>query len=253
MAMNSSLNEQSSHSRTDKKVKIAAMADLHMHKLVAGIFKETFTEISEKADILVLCGDLTDHGHKEEAELLLEDLTFCKIPVVGVLGNHDFEAGESEEVKRILSKGMFILDEESVEIKGVGFAGVKGFGGGFDTHMLGRFGEKGMKNFVQEVIDETLKLEASLGKLRTDKKIVALHYSPIRQTCIGEPEEIFPFLGSSRLAEPIDNFKVTAVFHGHSHYGSPEGKTITGIPVYNVALKVLSTLKENNRYKIIEI
>lgn len=229
------------------------MSDLHMQKSLAGIYKEVFAEISETADLLILCGDLTDHGHKEEAGLLLEDLSFCKIPVIGVLGNHDFEAGEANDVKDILSKAMVILDEEPFELNGIGFAGVKGFGGGFETHMLGRFGENILKKFVQEVQDEALKLEAALGKLKTEKKVALLHYSPIRQTCVGEPEEIFPFLGSSRLSEPIDNFRVNAVFHGHAHYGSPEGKTITGVPVYNVALDVLSNLKGKPKYRLIEL
>ena len=132
-----------------------------------------------------------------------------------------------------------MLDGEAVEIGGVGFAGVCGFGGGFGRRMLNAWGEPLIKQFVQEAIDQALLLEQALGKLQTDRRVVVLHYSPIRATVTGEDPEIFPFLGSSRLEEPINRFRVSAVFHGHAHNGASEGVTSSGIPVYNVSLPLL--------------
>jgi Icc-related predicted phosphoesterase len=132
-----------------------------------------------------------------------------------------------------------MLDGESVEVGGVGFAGVCGFGGGFGRRMLNAWGEPLIKEFVQEALDQSLRLEQALGKLQTDRRVAVMHYSPIRATVAGEDPEIFPFLGSSRLEEPINRFRVSAVFHGHAHNGASEGATVSGVPVYNVSLPVL--------------
>src|SRR5205085_1146871 len=155
-----------------------------------------------------------------EAQVLADEVKACNIPVVAVLGNHDFEKGRHKLIRQILLKqGVHVLDGESVVINGVGFAGVKGFGGGFDNHMLSMFGEGAMKAFVQEAVDEALHLDRALARLDQEygdiKKIAVLHYSPISATVQGEPEVIFPFLGSSRLAEPLMRRGVTAAFHGH--------------------------------------
>lgn len=232
---------------------VAALGDLHVRKGEADKIKKVLHTITQKADFLILSGDLTDHGLPEEAtalDILLSDFT---IPVVGVLGNHDFESGQEKEVVHILSQHMIILDTEPVEILGIGVAGVKGFGGGFEDHMVEAWGEQTLKRFVYETISEALKLENALAKLRTKIKIVSLHYSPIRATLRGEPPEIFPFLGSSRLAQPIDNFGVTVVFHGHAHYGSPGGKTTKGVPVYNVAFPLLQRISPKQPYALIEV
>jgi Icc-related predicted phosphoesterase len=150
------------------------------------------------------------------------------------------ESGKQDEVQKILSTaGVNILDGNACEIHGIGFAGVKGFAGGFGQHSLQPWGEPAIKKFVQESIDEALKLESALAKLRTQQRIALLHYSPIQGTVEGEPYPIYPFLGSSRLEEPLNRYNVTAVFHGHAHHGRPEGRTQTGVPVYNVAIKVL--------------
>ena len=235
-----------------KKTKVAAMGDLHVKETTIARYRDIFKEISEKADILVLCGDLTDYGLPNEAEILSEELSHLSIPVVGVLGNHDFQNGEHDEVKKILMKGMFVLENEPTVIEGIGFAGVKGFAGGFDNYALGSWGEREIKEFVQEAINEALTLELQLQRLQTEKKIVALHYSPIRDTVVGEPEEIFPFLGSSRLANPINWHGATAVFHGHAHAGTYEGKTLSNIPVYNCSIEVVK--KAHNRpYALVEI
>ena len=167
-----------------------------------------------------------------------------QIPIVGVLGNHDFESGHLKEVAQILRDGgMTLLNEQAVEIAGVGFAGVKGFIGGFGRGELGSFGEPAIKAFVEEGLNEARKLENQLRTLRTERAVVVLHYSPIADTVEGEPLEIYPFLGSSRLAEPIDRFEnVRLVVHGHAHRGAYEGRTMRGVPVYNCSIPVLQAL-----------
>jgi len=237
----------------DKKVRIAATADIHYGKHSRGQLQEVFAEISRSADVLLLCGDLTDFGLAEEADQLVSDLrSAVHIPMIGVLGNHDFESGEQELVLKVLDQaGVNMLDGDAMEVDGVGFAGVCGFAGGFGRRMLNAWGESLMKKFVQEAIDHAVRLEQGLAKLQTDKKIVMLHYSPIRQTVVGEPDEIFPFMGSSRLEEPINRFRVNAVFHGHAHNGSADGVTATGIPVYNVSAPLLQ--KTGKPYRIIEV
>lgn len=235
-------------------MKIAAIGDIHIRTDSKGMFKDLFTEISNRADILVLCGDLTDLGLPEEAEVLAHELTYCKIPVVGVFGNHDFENNRQDEIKKILSpESMTILGTEPFEIKGIGFAGVKGFGGGFEKHMLSSFGEKALKQFVLEGVNEALNLEKSLTRLNTKNKVVVLHYSPIKETVIGEPPEIYSFLGSSRLEETINRFDVSAVFHGHVNHGKPFGKTSKNIPVYNTTYPLLQKLKPKEPYVIVDV
>lgn len=227
--------------RTDKDpVRVAALADLHLTRAGAGVFQSLFTQVAANADIMVLCGDLTEHGQPEEAQLLTRELNTVKIPMVAVLGNHDYEAGQPDEVRQILTTaGIQVLDGDACEINGIGFAGAKGFAGGFDNRMLAPWGEPSIKSFVHEALDEALKLESALAKLRTSQRIAVLHYAPIRATVEGEPLEIFPFLGSSRLEEPLNRYAVTAVVHGHAHHGTFEGRTKTNVPVYNVALPLL--------------
>jgi uncharacterized protein len=230
------------------------MGDLHVHESTVALYREFFTSINNQADVVVLCGDLTNLGLPKEAENLAEDIAACKVPVVAVLGNHDYESGQQDEVKRILKQAKaLMLEDEPFEFEGVGFAGVKGFGGGFEPHMLGPFGEKAIKAFVDEVLAESLQLEKQLGILQTGKKVVALHYSPIKETLEGEPKEIWPFLGSTRLVEPIDNLNATVVFHAHAHYGSPQGKTQKGIPVYNCSRFVMEKVTPEQNYMIVEI
>ena len=228
----------------EQKIRIAAVGDIHVRENERGKWSEYFKEVSQQADILVICGDLTDTGDEGEAQLLSEELRSCTIPVVGVLGNHDFEKGRHKLIRQMVQNdNVHILDGEAIVIKGVGFAGVKGFGGGFDNHMLSMFGEGAMKAFVQEAVDEALRLDRALARLDQEneniKKIAVLHYAPIKETVIGEPEAIFPFLGSSRLAEPLSRRQVVAAFHGHAHIGTLEGQTNGGVKVYNVAKPIL--------------
>lgn len=222
-------------------IRVAAVSDIHYTKTSQGALQSMFSEITEAADVLVLPGDLTDYGLAEEAKVLAKDLTSSlRIPAVGVLGNHDYEAGEEKEIMKILSDaGVRMLDGDTYEVHGIGFAGVRGFCGGFGRGALGAWGEPVIKAFVHEAINEALKLETALARLQNAHRIAVLHYAPIRDTVEGEPLEIYSFLGSSRLEEPLSRYDVTAVFHGHAHKGSLEGKTSKGIPVYNVSLSLL--------------
>lgn len=240
------------------KIKIAAMADLHVKATERGKWAEIFKEVSKEAQIFLICGDLTDTGDETEAEVLAEELKSCRIPVITVLGNHDCEKGRNKTIRQIIQKEhVYVLDGESVILENIGFAGVKGFGGGFDDHMLSMFGEEAMKGFVKEAVNESLALDRALGRLDQEyedmKKVVVLHYSPIKQTCIGEPPEIFPFLGCSRLAEPLIRRHVVAAFHGHAHRGSLEGQIAEGLKIYNVAISVLQKVGFKNPYFILEV
>jgi Icc-related predicted phosphoesterase len=238
----------------DKPVRIAAIGDLHVHEKPQNPFRSLFTELSTKADIVVLCGDLTHFGSVAEAENLAADLSACTVPVVGVLGNHDYQGGHGEEIKKTLRAAkMVMLEDDTFEYRGIGFAGVKGFAGGFNRYMLTSFGEEAIKVFVNEAINEALKLENALRTLSTSKVVVALHYSPVLETLKGEPLEIYPFLGSSRLAETIDSFDVDIVFHGHAHKGTYEGKTHKGVPVFNCCFELMSKMHADQPYALVEV
>ena len=226
-------------------IRIAAVGDIHVKETDQGKWVEYFRTVSAQADILLICGDLTDTGHLAEAEVLAEELKACTIPIVAVLGNHDYERDQQKTIKRMLeSDKVHILDGQTVVLKGVGFAGVKGFGGGFDKYMLSMFGEPMIKSFVQEAVDDALRLDRALAHLDVDyvdlPKIVVLHFAPIKETVVGEPPEIFPFLGCSRLVEPINRRQVLAAFHGHAHVGTLQGETSAGVPVFNVAKPILT-------------
>jgi Icc-related predicted phosphoesterase len=222
-------------------VRVAAVGDLHCTKTSQGAFQSLFAAASSSADVLLLCGDLTDYGLPEEARVLARELaTALRIPVVGVLGNHDYESGQHAEVVQILrDAGVVILDGDGCEVAGLGIGGVKGLGGGFGERALQPWGEEIFKRFVRETLDEALKLEGALARLKTARRVAILHYSPIQGTVEGESPELYPFLGSSRLEEPLNRYPVDLVFHGHAHHGRPEARTRTGVPVYNVCLPLL--------------
>lgn len=237
-------------------LRIAAVADIHVKKTSGGAMQPLFSEVTESADVLLLCGDLTDYGTVEEAKVLAKEITSAlRIPAIAVLGNHDFESNQEHELVQVLTDaGVVVLDGDSHEVHGVGFAGVKGFAGGFGRRALGAWGEPIIKSFVHETINEALKLEAALARLRTPQKIAVLHYSPIQATVMGEPPEIMAFLGSSRLEEPLDRYRVNAVFHGHAHRGAPAGRTKNGAPVYNVAMPVLAAAyPDQPPFRVIEV
>ncbi|HEY5752160.1 MAG TPA: metallophosphoesterase [Chthoniobacterales bacterium] len=241
---------------TAKSIRVAATADLHYTRTSKGQCQALFTEASRAADVLLICGDLTDYGHADEAHVLAEDIrSHASVPVIAVLGNHDFESGHAIEVSRILEEaGVKILDGECTQFGGIGFAGVCGFGGGFGRQMLNAWGEPLIKAFVQEAVEHAMRLERSLARLSMSKRVVLLHYAPIRDTVQGEPPEIFPFLGSTRLEGPLNRFQVEAAFHGHAHNGQPQATTTNGVPIYNVSLPVLKrTQPEQPWFRLVEI
>ncbi|WP_409020854.1 metallophosphoesterase [Brevundimonas vesicularis] len=237
-----------------KKLRVAAVADLHIGETSHRAYRELFERVHEDADVLCLCGDLVNFGKTVEVENLLEDLRSCRIPMVGVLGNHEHECGQPDVVTRLMSEaGVKMLTGEAFEIDNVGFAGGKGFVGGFGRYMLSSFGEDSVKAFVKEAVEDANLIENSIRTLRTERSVVLLHYSPVVDTVIGEPPEIHAFLGSSRLAEVVDRYEnVKLVVHGHAHRGAPEGRTARGVPVYNVALPVLRTLGDKP-YRVFEV
>ena len=220
------------------------MADIHVRETDKGKWVDCFRQLSAVAKVLVIAGDLTNTGDEAEAAVLAEELKQCTIPVVAVLGNHDYEKGREKLIRHQLqTHNTYILDGESVVIEGIGFAGIKGFGGGFDNHMLSMFGESAMKSFVQEAVNEALLLDRALARLDQEhaqiKKVAVMHYSPVADTVIGEPETIYPFLGCSRLAEPLVRRNITAAFHGHAHSGKLQGYLDGQLKVFNVALPIL--------------
>lgn len=237
------------------KLRIAAIGDIHIKQDSKFISTENFENLNKDADILLLCGDLTNMGTPEEAQVLASLLRKLHIPVAGVFGNHDYTSDQPNEVRKILKEegNLIFLDETPYELNGISFVGVKGFGGGFDNHMLSAFGEPALKQYVHEVVNETLQLEGLLSQTTTEKKVVVMHYSPIKETCVGEPVEIYSFLGSSHLVEPINNLNADIVFHGHAHYGAHQGKTLKNIPVYNVSQEVLKKENPENLWKIFDL
>ncbi|HEX3322200.1 MAG TPA: metallophosphoesterase [Terriglobales bacterium] len=235
-------------------MRIAATADLHFSAQNAAILKEQFNPVRDEADVLVIAGDLTNYGQPDEIEPLLNVIVRLRIPTVIVLGNHDYESGKEVELMRILtSAGIKVLDGSAYERDGIGFAGTKGFVGGFGRGVLTAFGEPEIKTFVNASLAEALKLERALSQLRTTKRVVILHYAPIAATVTGEPQEIFPYLGSSRLGEVIDRHGADLVLHGHAHHGTRKGKTTGGIPVHNVAITLLQSSDPSRAYEIFEL
>ena len=235
-------------------MRVAATADLHFSPQRFPKLHEQFERLRDEADVLVLAGDLTNFGQVAEMEVLLNALVRIRVPTVAVLGNHDYESGQEAELSRMMiAAGIKLLDGTGYERDGVGFAGTKGFVGGFGRGVLTAFGEKEIKTFVQASIDEALKLERALSQLRTEKRVVVLHYSPIPATVVGEAQEIYPFMGTSRLAEVIDRHGSNLVFHGHAHHGQLEGKTTAGVPVYNVAITLIQAQQSGAVYRVFDV
>ena len=236
-------------------VRFAAVGDLHCTEESVGTLRGFFAQASEAADAVLLCGDLTDYGTVKEAKILADELSVVSVPVIAVLGNHDYEAGVPDDVRRTLhAVGVQVLDGEAVEVHGVGIAGAKGFAGGFGRASLGAWGEPAIKQFVNEALHEAMKLESALAKLRTRRRIALLHYAPISGTIHGEPPEIYAFLGSSRLEDPLLRYPVDMVVHGHAHRGALEGRTVNGIPVFNVAKPLLQrTFGDRPAFRLLQL
>lgn len=239
----------------DQKVRIAAVGDVHYDKDSEGALAALFEEVSQTADVLVICGDLTAHGLSEEAEVLASDLqAHVTVPVLSVLGNHDYESEQEEAIRLVVAEaGVSVLDGDVAVVNDVGFAGVRGFGGGFGQWELNSWGEPALKQFAQESISEARKLETALERLETTHRIALTHYAPVRDTVKGEAREIFPFLGSSRLEEVINRCGATAAFHGHAHSGCFEGRTSSGIPIYNVSIPVLENRQADAPFFLYEL
>jgi uncharacterized protein len=235
-------------------MRIAAVADLHFSPQSYDLIREPMQKVRDEADVLVLAGDLTNFGKPEEMASLLNALVRLRIPTVAVLGNHDYESGQEQELMRMMTaEGIKVLDGSSYERDGVGFAGAKGFYGGYGRGALTSFGEPQVKAFVQAGVDEAMKLERALSQLRAERRVVITHYSPVVDTVKGEPPEIYPYLGSSRLSEVIDRFGAVLAVHGHAHHGTPDGKTTGGIPVYNVALSLLNQTQPGRPYRVFDV
>lgn len=237
------------------KIRLAAVGDLHCREDHHGRFRQLVKQVNATADLLVLCGDLTDRGMIEEGKVLAEELSALRVPCAAVLGNHDYEHNQVKDICGELAKvGVHVLDgDHFIFEKVLGVAGVKGFGGGFGNATLQAFGEGQTKGSVQEAVTESLKLEAALSHLDVEKKVVIMHYAPVPETLEGENIEIRPFLGTSRLCMPIDHYGAEAVFHGHAHHGARNGKTKSGIPVYNVAMPLLTKHTPDQRYVLLEV
>jgi Icc-related predicted phosphoesterase len=227
--------------RRRSEVRIAAVGDFHCGEEDAGKYRPHFARVNEEADVLVLAGDLTRWGTPEEMHVAVGELTDVEIPIVAVLGNHDYESDRAAECAAILrERGVHLLDGDSYVLnERVGFAGVKGFMGGFGPRTLTAFGEAAIKEFVGHSLEEVSKLELALRKLSTEVRVAVLHYAPVEDTVRGEPEQIFAFLGNDRLAEPLDRYGATVAFHGHAHIGAFEGRTPGGVPVFNVSHALL--------------
>jgi Icc-related predicted phosphoesterase len=217
-------------------MKIAAIADLHCRINYEEKMDEILEGVAGNADVLVMAGDLTDTGLPEEAETLVSALQKLPMPKIGILGNHDHESGQADEVKRIMEGGgVTILDGSLYEIGEVGFVGTKGFCGGFGSTMVQPFGEEALKTFIRIGIEEAITLENAVAKLHSKYKVAVLHYAPVQDTLQGEPLELHSFLGSQRLGNALDRQKVDVIVHGHAHHGIPEARTSEGIPVHNVS------------------
>ena len=235
-------------------MRIAATADIHFTPQSYDHVREPLSRVREEADVLVIAGDLTNYGKTDEMHSLLNGLVRLRLPIVAVLGNHDYESGQEQElIKMLTTEGIKVLDGSSYERDGVGFAGTKGFLGGFGRGVLTAFGEKEVKAFVQASLDEAMKLERALTMLRTPKIVIVTHYAPVAETVRGEPQEIWPYLGSSRLAEVIDRHQAVLAFHGHAHHGKLDGKTGGGIPVHNVAMSLLMAQDPPKPYRVFEV
>jgi len=222
-------------------LRVAAVGDIHCAEQDTGTYRDLLARANEQADILLLAGDLTRHGLIGEFRTVAAELSDVRIPTAAVLGNHDYESSQSNEGASLLrERGVHVLCGDEIALdEEVGIAGVKGFMGGFARGLLTAFGEPETKAFVNAAVDEVHRLEMALRRLSTPVRIALLHYSPTRTTIEGAPLEIFPFLGATRLASPIDQLRPALAIHGHAHRGTLRGATRGGVPVYNVALPVL--------------
>lgn len=228
-------------------IRVAAVGDVHVSRERGAFSRDQIERLAQAADVLLLAGDLTQNGYVLEALRLADELSGATIPVVAVLGNHDYHQGEQGQIRAALeTAGVIVLEGEGVvlNVRGVsvGVGGGKGFGGGFAGRSAGEFGEPEMKEFVRHTREFSERLHAALTALDehgADVKIALTHYSPVKDTLAGEPLEIYPFLGSYLMAEAIDRAEADLAVHGHAHRGAEKGMTAGGVRVRNVALPVI--------------
>jgi Icc-related predicted phosphoesterase len=225
-------------------IRVAAVGDVHFDRSSRGRLSRYWGELEGRADLLVLAGDLTQLGHVDEAHVLAQDLRECPVPVVAVLGNHDFHSDQEEEISaRLRDVGVNVLECSSVVLNlqgiSVGVYGLKGFGGGFLGACCSDFGERETKAFVRHTKTLAEQLRTGLSALDVNYRIALMHYSPTPDTLFGEKKEIYPFLGSYMLGEAVDAATAHVVFHGHAHKGVEIGATPGGVPVRNVAQPVI--------------
>ncbi|MBX9151809.1 metallophosphoesterase [Rhodococcus qingshengii] len=225
-------------------MRIAAVGDIHLGVDSRGEMRPALEKVSIHADVLLLAGDLTRHGGAEEAEVVADEFGELDVPVIAVLGNHDYHSDAVEDVTAVLvGRGITVLEGQSVtmDIDGqtLGIAGTKGFGGGFAGKCASVFGEPQMKNFAGHTVEVADRFRSTVSELEADVRIALLHYSPVSDTLHGEPPEIYPFLGSYLLGEPIDEFHLDLALHGHAHAGCERGTTPGGVRVRNVAQPVI--------------
>ena len=235
-------------------MRLAAVADVHLAAENHDRDVHQFLPVNDLADALVVAGDFTNHGMPEEMEAVLGVLEHIHIPIIAVLGNHDHESGHQDELAGILRvAGVHLLDGHCFDMDGIGFAGTKGFCGGFAPYELMPFGEQGIKTFVEIAEREAVKLDYGLAQTHAEKKVSITHYSPIKETIIGEPEPIFPFLGSSRLARALENHRPVLALHGHAHKGTFSAETKSGVRVCNVALPILRQRGEEHPFALFNL
>lgn len=241
--------------RREHSVRIAAVGDFHCGASDVGAYRQLFARVNDEADVLLLAGDLTHWGTPAEVQTAVGELADVQVPICAVLGNHDHESGQTEEVCAILrDRGIHVLDGDAFALNDdVGIAGVKGFMGGFGKRTLTAFGERETKSFVGVTLQEVQKLELALRQITAPVRVVLMHYAPVVDTIVGEPEQIFPFLGNDRLAEPLDRFGAAVAFHGHAHIGTFRGQTPGGVPVFNVSHALLKRDGIGEMYYVHEI
>ena len=225
-------------------VRVAAVGDVHVDADVLGRYRPALSHLGGKADVLVLAGDLTRHGTTDEARCVATEFGGLDVPVVAVLGNHDYHSDQVDGVTKILEDaGIQVLECTGtvVDCAGVrlGIAGAKGFGGGFAGRCATEFGEPETKAFIRHTRQICDGLGSALRGLDCDVLVALTHYSPTPETLLGEPPEIFPFLGSYLLGEAIDSAPTALAVHGHAHAGSERGTTPGGVKVRNVAHPVI--------------
>lgn len=254
-AISNGNERRASQPRRPGSVRIAAVGDFHCGQDDVGLYRELFARVNDEADVLVLTGDLTRWGALADFKVVVGELTDVTVPIVAVLGNHDYESGQVEEGSRMLrARGVHLLSGDTFELNPtVGFAGVKGFMGGFGRGMLTPFGEPETKAFVKATLSEVHSLELALRRLSTPVRVAVLHYAPIAATIAGEPDAIQSYLGTDRLAEPLDRYGAAVAFHGHAHSGTLRGTTLGGVPVFNVSLPLLRKERPGAMYYIYDV